>query len=336
MDGERIAASVFTLIAGVGIFLSACSMIGANISALGGERLKALFDKTIKSRLIGVGMGAVFTAAVQSSGATTVLVISFVDAGIMSLTQAAAVVFGANIGTTATGQIAALGLFGDGLSASVVFGAFAGVGAFVTAFAKKEKTQKIGGIITGFGMLFVGLSAMSGAMTDFSALAEVKAIFAEAGNPLAALVIGTAFTAAVQSSSVTTAVTVTMVATGLIPLDCGIYMTMGGNIGSCATALFAGLAGSDNAKRVAVIHLLFNVIGVVAFCAAGIVMRAFGTGYGALFGGLFASPEAGLAAFHTAFNVITAAGLLPFTSGLVKLSARIVPNYKNSADSATC
>ena len=177
MDAVQIATSVLTLIAGVGIFLIACSMMSSNLEALGSRRLKALFAKTSKSKLIGVGVGAAATAAIQSSSATTVMVIGFVNAGIMTLAQAATVIFGANIGTAITGQLVALGMFGENsVSTSVIFATFAGIGAFMLAFAKKDRVQKIGGILAGFGMLFVGLSMMSNAMTYFSELDSVKAL----------------------------------------------------------------------------------------------------------------------------------------------------------------
>ena len=162
MDAVTIATSVLSLIAGVGVFLVACSMMSSNLEALGSRKLKALFSKTTKSKLAGVGVGAATTAVIQSSSATSVMVIGFVNAGIMTLAQAAAVIFGANIGTTITGQLVALGMFGENsVSTSIIFATFAGIGAFILAFAKKDRTRKIGGIMAGFGMLFVGLSMMS-------------------------------------------------------------------------------------------------------------------------------------------------------------------------------
>ena len=165
MDTITIITSILSLIAGVGIFLIACSMMSSNLEALGSKKLKALFSKTSKSKLVGVGVGAATTAVIQSSSATSVMVIGFVNAGIMTLAQASTVIFGANIGTTITGQLVALGMFGtNSVSTSVIFAAFAGIGAFILAFAKKDRLRKIGGITAGFGMLFVGLSMMSGAM----------------------------------------------------------------------------------------------------------------------------------------------------------------------------
>ena len=169
MNAVTIATSVLTLVAGVGVFLIACTMLSANLESLGSGKLKKLFAKTPKSKLLGVGVGTAATVAIQSSSATTVMVIGFVNAGIMTLAQAATVIFGANIGTTITGQLVALGLTGgSSLSVSVVFAALAGVGAFTLAFAKNERIRQVGGILAGFGMLFVGLSVMSGAMKHFS------------------------------------------------------------------------------------------------------------------------------------------------------------------------
>ncbi|MDE5896685.1 MAG: Na/Pi symporter, partial [Clostridia bacterium] len=226
MDATAVITSVLTLIAGVGIFLIACTMLSSNLESLGSKRLKALFAKTSNSKLLGVGIGTAATAAIQSSSATTVMVIGFVNAGIMTLTQAATVIFGANIGTTITAQIVALGLFGDNtISASVVFAALSGVGAFVLAFAKQDTARKVGGILAGFGMLFVGLSMMSGSMSYFSELESVKNFLALFRNPFLLVLIGALLTALVQSSSVMTSMAITMVVTGLISLNQGVYIT---------------------------------------------------------------------------------------------------------------
>ncbi len=326
MDAVQIATSVLTLIAGVGIFLIACNMMSANLEALGSAKLKALFGKTSKSKLIGVGVGTVTTAAIQSSSATTVMVIGFVNAGIMTLAQAATVIFGANIGTTVTGQLVALGMFGgNSISSSVVFATFAGIGAFILAFAKKDKVQKVGGIMAGFGMLFVGLSMMSGAMKYFSELNSVKEFLALFRNPLLLVLIGALMTAVVQSSSVMTSMAITMVLTGLITLNQGIYITMGSNIGTCVTALIAGLTSTVNAKRTALIHLIFNVGGVIVFLLLGLFIGFGGIDYGFIFGKMFPhAPQLQLAMFHTIFNITTVIIILPLTNVLVKLVCKIV------------
>lgn len=334
MTPVDIAVAVLTLIAGIGVFLVACNMMSSNLETLSSNRLKKLFQKTSKSKLMGVGIGTVATAAIQSSGATTVMVIGFVNAGIMTLMQAATVIFGANIGTTITGQITALGMFENSISTGVIFAAFAGIGAFITAFAKKDVVKKIGGILAGFGMLFVGLSLMSGSMDSIQELESVKLFLSKISNPILLALIGTAITAVIQSSSVMTSISITMVFTGLITLDQGIYLTMGSNIGSCVVAIIAGITSGTNAKRTAFIHLLFNFFGVVIFMLIGMIMREASKGaitFGKLFEKMFpGAPQTQLAMFHTAFNVATVVIILPFTTLLVKLVSKIIPDKKKN------
>lgn len=336
MDTVAIATSILSLVAGVGIFLIACTMMSSNLEAIGSKRLKSLFAKASKSKLLGVGVGAATTAVIQSSSATSVMVIGFVNAGIMTLTQAATVIFGANIGTTITGQLVALGLFGENsVSTSVIFSAFAGIGAFVLAFAKHDKVKKIGGIAAGFGMLFVGLSMMSGAMSYFSALDSVKNFLAKFTNPLLLVLIGAVLTAVVQSSSVMTSMAITMVVSGLINLNQGIYITMGANIGTCVTALIAGLTSTKNAKRTALIHLIFNISGVAVFLLIGLFLRLGGIDYGWLFNKAFPhAPQLQLSMFHTVFNVLTVIIVLPFTKLLVKFVTKIIPDKRSGREKA--
>lgn len=311
--------------------------MSSNLESVSSNKLKQLFARTSKSKLVGVGIGTVATAAIQSSGATTVMVIGFVNAGIMSLMQAATIIYGANIGTTITGQITALGMFDNAISTGIVFATFAGIGAFIMAFAKKDLVKKIGGILAGFGMLFVGLDMMSASMETFAALDSVKNFLASITNPILLVLIGTILTAIIQSSSVMTSVAITMVFTGLINLDQGIYLTMGSNIGSCVVAIIAGLTSSTNAKRTALLHLLFNVSGVVIFMLVAMMMREISKAvnptkiitFGYLFGKMFPGvPQTQLAMFHTIFNVITVIIMLPLTNLSVKLVCKILPDKK--------
>lgn len=333
MNVNMVLTAVLNLLAGIGIFLVACSMMSSNLESLSSEGLKVLFSKASKSKWLGVGIGTVGTAAIQSSGATTVMVIGFVNAGIMSLQQAATIVYGANIGTTVTGQIVALGMFsGDMLSTTIIFSGLAGVGAFIKMFAKKDKLKLIGGILTGFGMLFVGLSMMSGAMENFAQLDSVKEFLAQITNIFLLVIIGAVLTAIVQSSSVMTSVAITMVVAGLISLNQGIYLTMGSNIGSCVVALLAGVSGSKNAKRTSLIHLIFNVSGVVFFVIVGLVLSLVTGGdlsYGILFERMFpAAPQTQLAMFHTIFNVLTVLMIMPLTGALIKIVKAIIPEVE--------
>lgn len=336
-----IASAVMTLLAGIGIFLIACQMMSSNLESASSAKLKTLFSKASKSKLLGVGIGTIGTAAIQSSGATTVMTIGFVNAGIISLAQAATIIYGANIGTTVTAQIVALGMFGgsSSISTTVIFSAFAGIGAFITLFTKSKKWKTIGGILTGFGMLFVGLSLMSGSMKDFAALDGVKLFLSKIGNPLLLALIGAVFTAIIQSSSVMTSIALTMCVTGLITLDQGIYITMGSNVGSCVVAIIAGLTSGKNAKRTAMMHLIFNCAGVAIFLLASWVLGLASRGsvsYGSIFESLFpGAPQTQLAMFHTAFNIITVIIMLPLTEYLVKLVTGIVPDRPEVQESST-
>ena len=216
MDLTAILSSVLTLLAGIGVFLIACQMMSSNLEAASSERLKKLFSKASDNKLLGVGIGALGTAAIQSSGATTVMTIGFVNAGIISLAQAATIIYGANIGTTVTAQIVALGMFGgNSVSTSVIFSAFAGLGAFISLFAKRSTYKTVGGILAGFGLLFVGLELMSGSMEAFAALDGVKTFLAGIGNPILLVLLGALFTAIIQSSSVMTSIALAMVVTSL-------------------------------------------------------------------------------------------------------------------------
>ena len=337
LNASMVATSLLMLIAGIGVFLIACKIMSSSLEALGSNKLKALFAKTSKSKLVGVGIGTVATAAIQSSGATTVMVIGFVNAGIMTLAQATTIIMGANIGTTITGQIVALGLFGsNSISATVIFSAFAGIGAFITLFAKKDSIKKLGSILAGFGMLFVGLNIMNSSMSDFAELDAVKTFLASISNPLLLVLIGMVLTAIVQSSSVMTSLAISMVFSGLISLDQGIYLTLGSNIGSCMVTIIAGFGSSTNAKRTALIHLVFNVVGVIVFMLVGMVMRLASKGsvtFGTLFAKMFPNAlNTQMAMFHTIFNVITVILILPFTNLLVKLVTKIIPDKKQPED----
>jgi len=329
MNFVSVVSAVLLLLAGIGIFLIACQMMSSNLESISSKRLKSLFSRASSNKFLGVGIGTIGTAAIQSSGATTVMVIGFVNAGIISLTQAATIIYGANIGTTITAQIVALGMFGKNtLSTSIIFSSFAGVGAFIALFSKVEFWKKMGGILTGFGMLFVGLDIMSSSMSDFAALDAVKVFLAGIDNWVLLVIIGAIFTAIIQSSSVVTSIAIAMVVTGLVNLDQGIFITMGSNIGSCIVAIIAGVTSSLNAKRTAMIHLVFNCSGVVIFMIIATLLFylsdktvTFGTIFESVFPG---APQTQLAMFHTIFNVFTVIIVLPMTTLLVNFVCKAV------------
>ena len=336
MNSTVIISAVLSMLAGIGIFLVACQTMSSNLEAISSSKLRSLFRKVSGKKLIGVGIGTVTTAAIQSSGATTVMIIGFVNAGIMTLTQAATVIYGANIGTTITGQIVALGMTGrNSVSTTVIFSAFAGIGALVSLFGGSDRIKRWGGIFSGFGMLFVGLSMMSSSMETVSSLNSVKNFLAGISNVILLVIVGAVFTAIIQSSSVMTSIAITMVVTGLITLDQGIYLTMGSNIGSCVVAMIAGLGSGKSAKRAALIHLFFNVGGVIVFLILGFVISLVSGGlidFGVIFAKLFPGvPQIQLAMFHTVFNVFTVLIFLPLTELLVGLVSKIIPEKEEQS-----
>lgn len=316
--------SVITILAGCGVFLLGFKLLSDNMEKLAGNGLKRLFNKTSDKKLVGVGLGAAATAVVQSSAITTVMVIGFVNTGIMSLKQAATIIMGANIGTTITAQIVALQAF----NLNVFFMAFAFAGMAMNMFSKKDKVRLAGIALAGLGIVFVGLDVMSGAMEGEMIHAALETVLSKATNPAFLLCIGIAFTALIQSSSAVTTIIIAMAMQGLIVGGGGnavLYVILGSNIGSCVTALISSIGTSVNARRASIIHLLFNVIGTVIFMVVLLIFPQFQE---KTFERWFSSPETQIAMFHTFFNVLCTLMFLPFTNVLVKLAILIVPETK--------
>lgn len=316
--------SVITILAGCGVFLLGFKLLSDNMEKLAGNGLKRLFNKTSDKKLVGVGLGAAATAVVQSSAITTVMVIGFVNTGIMSLKQAATIIMGANIGTTITAQIVALQAF----NLNVFFMALAFIGMAMNMFSKKDKVRLAGVALAGLGIVFVGLDVMSGAMEGEKIHAALETVLSKATNPVFLLFIGVAFTALIQSSSAVTTIIIAMAMQGLIVGGGGnavLYVILGSNIGSCVTALISSIGTSVNARRASIIHLLFNVIGAVIFMVVLLIFPQFQE---KTFERWFSSPETQIAMFHTFFNVLCTLMFLPFTNVLVKLAMLIVPETK--------
>lgn len=316
--------SVITILAGCGVFLLGFKLLSDNMEKLAGNGLKRLFNKTSDKKMVGVGLGAAATAVVQSSAITTVMVIGFVNTGIMSLKQAATIIMGANIGTTITAQIVALQAF----NLNVFFMALAFIGMAMNMFSKKDKVRLAGIALAGLGIVFVGLDVMSGAMEGEMIHAALETVLSKATNPVFLLFIGVAFTALIQSSSAVTTIIIAMAMQGLIVGGGGnavLYVILGSNIGSCVTALISSIGTSVNARRASIIHLLFNVIGAVLFMVVLLIFPQFQE---KTFERWFSSPETQIAMFHTFFNVLCTLMFLPFTNVLVKLAILIVPETK--------
>lgn len=315
--------SLIWLLAGVGIFIVGMNFMSAALEKSAGEGMKRLLEKISNNRFSGVGIGAGVTAIIQSSSATSVMVIGLVNAGVMTLMQATPIIMGANIGTTITGLLVALK--NDYFNMAMYLLAFAGV---MMGFVKKEKVKLAGSLCSGLGLIFVGLEIMSSEQAFGNPLVEgmFTSIFEVVNFPLLLIVVGAIFTALIQSSSAATGVVITMVGTSVLPLDLALFIILGANIGTCLTALLASLGASANSKRVALIHFTFNVIGTAVFTA---IIWALREPVVNLLVSMFPGNDAmslqmRVSAFHVVFNVTTTLVLLPFVKQLVDYSCMVI------------
>ena len=325
--------SILMLFAGVGVFIAGMNMLGDGLEKSAGSGLKKLLGKISGNRFAGVGIGAGVTAIIQSSAATTIMAIGFVNAGIMTLFQATAIIMGANIGTTITGVLVSL----KSLPIADFAAAFAFIGVMMT-FIKKERIKQIGAILCGLGLLFIGLDLMGNALSEEAnpeLFAFFKNLFSSIEFPLLLIVVGALFTALIQSSSAATGIFITMVGTiaadgnPMIAMESALFLVLGSNIGTCITAALAAMGASTNAKRTALIHLSFNIIGTVLFTAliwplSGYVVDILRTFSPKL--------EMQLAWFHVIFNVTTTLVLLPFIKQLVQIATKIIPEKVNKEE----
>ncbi|MBQ7913025.1 MAG: Na/Pi cotransporter family protein [Clostridia bacterium] len=326
--------NVIMMLAACGAFLIGFKFLSDNMEKLAGNSLKVLFNKTSDKKWVGVGIGAASTAVVQSSGVTTVMVVGFVNAGIMTLHQATTMIMGANIGTTVTAQIAA---WGSSLSLAPIFMSLLFIGVMMEMLSKNDKVKSVGLAIAGLGLVFFGLEIMSDAMSIYSDMPEVKNFLGMISNPFLLLLFGVVFTAVLQSSSAVTTIIIAMASQGLVIGGGGnavLYIILGSNIGSCVTALISSIGTSVNARRASIIHLMFNVVGTLLFMIMLLIWSKGAVGsdfYQVTFVKWFAGrPEAQIAMFHTFFNVVCTLLFLPFTKVLVKLSTLIIRDKKQN------
>ena len=319
--------SIVQLLAGLGAFLLGFKILSDNIEKLATNKLRGWFDKTSKSRLAGVGIGAGVTAIIQSSSATTVMVVGFVNAGLMSLYSATAIIMGANIGTTITAHIASL-------SAVNIIGfvtLLTCVGVFMDMLAKSNKIKTAGLMLAGLGLVFLGLEYMSGAMEIYRDNAAFKDFLRTVSNPFLLILIGVAFTALVQSSSAVTSLIIVMVNANLMIGNGGndvLFLVLGSNIGTCITAILSSLGANTNAKRASLIHLMFNVFGTVIFTVFLLCWPAF---MEMTLAKWFSSPGQQIAMFHTFFNVVCTCIFLPFTGVFVKVATKLIRDRKGAS-----
>ena len=330
----QLIQSLIWLLAGVGVFIVGMNFLGDALEKSAGRGMKNLLEKISNNRFSGVGIGAAVTAIIQSSSATSVMVIGLVNAGVMTLIQATPIIMGANIGTTITGLLVALK--NDYFNMAMYLLAFAGV---MMGFCKKEKIKIIGSLCCGLGLIFVGLEVMSSEQAFGNPLVErmFTDIFQRIDFPLLLIFVGILFTALVQSSSASAGVVITMVGTGVLPLDLALFIILGANIGTCVTALLAAFGASANSKRVAFIHFTFNLIGTAVFTAIIWIFKDYAVNIlHSLFpGDDTMSIQMRVSIFHVIFNLSTTLVLLPFVKQLVKLSCLVIKDKKETKETLT-
>ena len=323
----QLVQSLIWLLAGVGVFIVGMNFMGDALERSAGTSMKRFLEKISNNCFSGVGIGAGVTAIIQSSSATSVMVIGLVNAGVMTLMQATPIIMGANIGTTITGVLVAIK--NDYFNMAMYLLAFCGV---MMGFIQKEKVKIAGCLCSGLGLIFVGLNIMSSEQAFGNPLVEAlfTDIFSIIDHPLLLILVGVIFTALIQSSSASTGVVITMVGSGVLPLELALFIVLGANIGTCVTALLASIGANANSKRVALIHFTFNVIGTVLFTAIIWIFRdpfvdmlvSFFPGNDTM------SLQMRVSVFHVIFNVTTTCLLLPFVKQLVKYSCVVIKDKK--------
>lgn len=320
-------SSLFSFIGGLGMFLYGMNIMADGMQKTAGSKMSQFLGMLTNNRLMAVLLGALITAIIQSSGATTVMVVGFVSAGVLNLTQAVGVIMGANIGTTITAWIVSMNQLGDAFA--VFQPAFfapllIGIGAIFMLFGKKQRMKTAGEILVGLGLLFIGLDFMSSSISPYTDAPIFSEAFRLLGsNPLLGMIIGALVTALLQSSSASVGILQTLAMNGVVTTNAAIFITLGQNIGSCVTAMISSIGGARTAKRAAVIHLTFNVMGAVIFGVISFILFSL---HPVLAAHNITSVQ--ISIFHTIFNLTNTALLFPFANQLVKLSGVFVPEDK--------
>ncbi|MBQ8802511.1 MAG: Na/Pi cotransporter family protein [Tyzzerella sp.] len=314
---------------GLGMFIYGMQIMAQGLENAAGNRMKSLLEALTKNKLMGVLLGACVTAIIQSSSATTVMVVGFVNAGIMNLTQAMGVIMGANIGTTITGWLVSAGEWADFLKPSTLAPIAIMLGVIIMLTGKRRSSKDVASIIVGFGLLFVGISTMSDAVAPLETNEAFINLFVTlGGNPLLGILVGAGVTAIIQSSSASVGILQSLAAAGLVPFNAAIYIIMGQNIGTCVTAMLSSMGAKKNAKTAALMHLLFNIIGTIIFSAASIAFFTIvnpAWGHGDI-------TQTQISTVHTAFNIATTVLLFPASGLIIKLAKKISRVDKVKAD----
>lgn len=312
---------ILMLLGGLALFLYGMQMMSNGLETAAGNKMKRILEKLTSNRFKGVLVGAAITAVIQSSSATTVMVVGFVNSGLMTLKQAVWVIMGANVGTTITGQLIALDI-------GAIAPLFAFLGVFCIMFIKNERIRHISEIFAGLGVLFIGMGMMGDAMVPLQSSQAFLNFMTTFKNPLVGILIGAGFTAIIQSSSASVGILQALAGTGMIPLSSAVFILFGQNIGTCITAVLASIGTRTNAKRTTIIHLMFNVIGTTIFTVICLV-----TPFVAWMGALTPNnPIAQIANVHTIFNITTTLLLLPFGNYMAMLATKILPGSQKEEE----
>lgn len=314
-------SNIFSMLGGLALFLYGMNMMSNGLELAAGNKMKTILEKLTSNRFLGVGVGALVTALIQSSSATTVMCVGFVNSGLMKLENAVWVIMGANIGTTITGQLIALDV--TAMAPVIAF-----VGVALISFFKSKKLDAYGSIIAGLGILFMGMDMMSGAMAPLRTMPEFVGIITKFQNPIIGILVGAIFTAIIQSSSASVGILQALAMSGVITLPSAIYVLFGQNIGTCITAVLASIGTERNAKRTTILHLSFNIIGTIIFVVISLIFP-FATFMESINPG---NVTAQIANVHTVFNVTTTILLLPFGKKLVQLTYLILPEKQDEID----
>ena len=322
---------LFLFAGGLGMFIYGMQIMSQGLENAAGNKMKSLLEVLTKNKLMGVALGALITAVIQSSSATTVMVVGFVNAGIMNLTQAMCVIMGANIGTTITGWIVSMGEWASFLKPSTLAPIAIAVGVVVMMVGKRRATKDVASIVVGFGLLFIGIDNMSNAMSGLKDVPAFTNLFVSLGsNPILGIIVGAGVTAIIQSSSASVGILQSLAVAGLIPFNSAVYIIMGQNIGTCVTAMLSSMGAKKNAKTAALMHLLFNIIGTVIFSVASIAFfKLVNPTWGK---DMITATQ--ISTVHTAFNIATTVLLFPFSNLIIKLAKKI-GGMKNEQENDT-
>jgi phosphate:Na+ symporter len=313
-----IVRNVLIMLAGLGAFLIGMHSLSQNMQSVAGEKIKKMLARISDKKLTGIGIGVGAAAILESSSATTVILLGLVNAGVVNLLQATLIIMGANVGTTFSVVIFSFNY----LPMNELLASLAIVGVAIITSAKRERTKNIGWIIAGFGLIFIGLETMENGVSFLKDSLVFVNLMGKMRNPFLLVFVGILFSGIVQSSTAVTGIVITLSEAGIIPLNITFYVILGSNIGTCATAIIASLSANINAKRTALIHLLFNVIGVLIFLP---LLILFGnSALNPIVNKL--SPAVIIAYFHIIFNFVTTLILIPFVKRIVSLSEILLPN----------